>query len=83
MFQDLEAVKFRQLEIEQNDHRMKGRTIGVESGSEQQLDCLDSVTSYHDLVADVVFLERPEGQIHVVRIVFYQQDQFVRHWGPH
>src|ERR1700730_8991313 len=51
-------------------------TSCIHPSAKEVINCLDPVARHHDLVRDVVFLQRAQGQRGVVRVVFDQQNHF-------
>jgi hypothetical protein len=71
--QDLESVSFREFEVEQHERRQIVRiSVGMTAGTEEPVECVDTVGRDDDVVSKSMPLESSERQFDVILIVLYQ-----------
>ena len=74
LLQDLQAADLRQFQIEQHDRRVVGGARAEFPPAVEIIQSLLSVAGNHDLICQVIVLQRRQGQLDVVRIVLDDQN---------
>jgi hypothetical protein len=76
VFKDLEAIEFGHFDVQQDHHGWIIGAFGVGSLAEEVIEGFDSVTGDNDLISQVIIFQGGESQLHILPIIFDQQDTF-------
>ena len=75
-FEDLNAINFRQLQIQQHKFRQRSQ---IRAGWEEIVERLSTITRDDDFVEDLVLFQCAKRECLVIGVVFHQKNGFVLH----